>query len=174
MSSIQQEDVLLILKLLDESTFDELHLESGDFKLHIQKHLSGKVFNPAVSSPPAEGGPPLEESKQPSPPGEPGLPSAMTREPPLGFLAIRAPLLGTFYRTPKPGAPPFVEVDSFVKEDDPVCIIEVMKLFNTVRAGVRGRIARVFAEQGQMVEFNQTLFWVEKPDGKEPPKGKKG
>jgi acetyl-CoA carboxylase biotin carboxyl carrier protein len=174
MSAIRQEDVLLILKLLDESPFDELHLESGEFKLHIQKHPAGKVSTPAVSSPPAEGGPPLEESKQPSHPGKPGLPSAMTQEPPPGFLAIRAPLLGTFYRTPKPGAPPFVEVDSFVKEDDPVCIIEVMKLFNTVRAGVRGRIARVCAEQGQMVEFNQTLFWVEKPDGKEPPKGKKG
>lgn len=177
MSSIQQEDVLLILKLLDESTFDELHLESGDFKLHIQKHPGRKAVHPAVSFPPAEGGPLLEEGKQPSLPGKPVLPAAMaavTQEPPPGFLAIRAPMLGTFYRTLKPGAPPFAEVGSLVKEDDPVCIIEVMKLFNTVRAGVRGRIARVCAEQGQMVEFNQPLFWVEKPEGKEPPQGKRG
>ena len=70
-------------------------------------------------------------------------------------------MLGTFYKAPKPGAPPFAEVGSFVKEEDTLCIIEVMKLFNTVKAGLRGRIARVCAEQGQMVEFNQTLFWVE-------------
>ena len=177
MSSIQQEDVVLILKLLDESAFDELHLESGDFKLHIQKHPAGKAVDLAVSSPPAEGELPREERGRPSQSGEPALPAAaaaVTPEPPPEFLAIRAPMLGTFYRTPKPGAPPFTEVGSFVKEDDPVCIIEVMKLFNTVKAGLRGRIARVCAEQGQMVEFNQTLFWVEKPDGKEPPKGKRG
>jgi acetyl-CoA carboxylase biotin carboxyl carrier protein len=165
MSSIQQEDVLLILKLLDESSFDELHLENGDFKLHIQKHPRGKVFEPPVFSPPAEGEPPLEEKKQPSQPGTAVLlaaTAAMTQEPPPGFLAIRAPMLGTFYRTPKPGAPPFAEVGSFVKEDDPVCIIEVMKLFNTVKAGVRGKIVQICAEQGQMVEFQQTLFLIEK------------
>jgi biotin carboxyl carrier protein len=71
-------------------------------------------------------------------------------------------MLGTFYRTPKPGSPPFVEVGAVVGEEDPVCIIEVMKLFNTVRAGVRGRIAGICAEQGQLVEFQQTLFLVEK------------
>jgi acetyl-CoA carboxylase biotin carboxyl carrier protein len=79
-----------------------------------------------------------------------------------GLIPIKAPLLGTFYRTPKPGAPPYVEVGSLVNEDDPVCIIEVMKLFNTVKAGIRGRISQICAEQGQMVEYHQTLFLVEK------------
>lgn len=79
-------------------------------------------------------------------------------------------MLGTFYRTPKPAAPPYVEVGSLVDEEDPVCIIEVMKLFNTVKSGVRGRIAQICAEQGQMVEFQQTLFLVEKiPEEKEHP-----
>ena len=78
-----------------------------------------------------------------------------------GFVAIKAPMLGTFYRTPKPGAPPFVEVGAMVAKDDPVCIIEVMKLFNTVKAGVQGKIARICAEQGQMVEYQQILFLVE-------------
>jgi biotin carboxyl carrier protein len=80
-------------------------------------------------------------------------------------------MLGTFYRTPKPGAPPYVEVGSVVNEDDPVGIIEVMKLFNTVKAGVRGQIVQVCAEQGQMVEFQQTLFLVEEiSDEKDLPK----
>lgn len=166
MSSIQQEDVLFILKLLDESSFDELHLENGDLKLHIQKHPRGKVFDPSVFFPPAEGEPTPEERKQLSQPGGtavlPASTAPMIQEPPPGFLAIRAPMLGTFYRTPKPGAPPYVEVGSMVNEEDPVCIIEVMKLFNTVKAGVQGRIAQICAEQGQMVEFQQILFLVEK------------
>ena len=165
MSSIQQEDVLLILKLLDESSFDELHLENGDFKIHIQKHARGKVFDSPVFSPPGEKEQSLEQRKQPSQPGTTALPGAtvaMTQEPPPGLLAIRAPMLGTFYRTPKPGAPPYVEVGSIVDEEDPVCIIEVMKLFNTVKAGVSGRIVQICAEQGQMVEFQQILYLIEK------------
>jgi acetyl-CoA carboxylase biotin carboxyl carrier protein len=173
MSSIRQSDVLWIMKLLNESAFDELYLESGDFKLRLQKHPEGKAVGLPVSPPPGEGGPPVEEREQLSPLGEPASAPAAANEPPPGILAIRAPMLGTFYRTPKPGAPPFAEIGSLVKEEDPVCIIEVMKLFNTVRAGVRGRIARICAEQGQMVEFNQILFWVEKPGEKKPPKGRK-
>ena len=77
-------------------------------------------------------------------------------------MAIKAPVLGTFYATPKPGAPPFVEVGQLVAEDDVVCLIEVMKLFNTVKAGVRGRIVKICVEQAQMVEFQQPLFLLEK------------
>ena len=78
-----------------------------------------------------------------------------------GFFAIKSPLLGTFYRSPKPGSPPFVKEGQFVNEDDSVCIIEVMKLFNTVKAGVRGRIVKACADNSQMVEYQQTLFLVE-------------
>jgi acetyl-CoA carboxylase biotin carboxyl carrier protein len=84
-----------------------------------------------------------------------------------GFIAIKAPMLGTFYSAPKPGASPFVEVGRLVSEDDSVCIIEVMKLFSTVKANVRGRIAKICAENGQMVEYQQTLFLVEELDGAE-------
>jgi biotin carboxyl carrier protein len=74
-------------------------------------------------------------------------------------------MLGVFYRSPKPEAPPFVEVGQFVGNDDVVCIVEVMKLFNMVRAGVRGRIAKICAENAQLVEYNQVLFLVEKEEG---------
>ena len=70
-------------------------------------------------------------------------------------------MLGTFYRAPKPGAPPFVEEGQMVNVDDTVCIIEVMKLFNTVKSDVRGRIAKILVEDAQMVEFKQALFLVE-------------
>jgi len=177
MISITQEDVLLILKLLDESAFDELHIETGDLKLLARKHGKGISLDQAAF-----------EDKKPTP--APTIEPTSTDEPDLnlsptqltgsnaeaqlpkqtweqsaasqGLMPIKAPLLGTFYRTPKPGAPLYVEVGSMVNEDDPVCIIEVMKLFNTVKAGVRGRIAQICAEQGQMVEFQQILFLVEK------------
>jgi acetyl-CoA carboxylase biotin carboxyl carrier protein len=78
-----------------------------------------------------------------------------------GFIPIKAPMLGTFYRAPKPDAPPFVEVGQLVTKEDVVCIIEVMKLFNMVRAGVRGRIAKICAENAQLVEYKQVLFLLE-------------
>jgi acetyl-CoA carboxylase biotin carboxyl carrier protein len=177
MSSIQQEDVLLILKLLDESAFDELHVEIEDFKLWASKHgrgispdeaaFEGKRPTPAPPSgqaSPAGQGQSVPATKSTGPKGEAQLPKHAMEQSALrkGLIPITAPMLGTFYRTPKPGAPPYVEVGSMVNEEDPVCIIEVMKLFNTVKAGVRGRIVEICAEQGQMVEFQQTLFLIEK------------
>jgi acetyl-CoA carboxylase biotin carboxyl carrier protein len=176
MSSIQQDDVLLILKLLDESAFDELHIETEDFKLWARKHGKGITLDEAAfegqsPNPPltvettsAEGqalelsGRKLDGSKVEAQRGKQTCDPSATGQ---GLNPIKAPMLGTFYRTPKPGAPPYVEVGSMVNEDDPVGIIEVMKLFNTVKAGVRGQIVQVCAEQGQMVEFQQTLFLVE-------------
>ncbi len=79
---------------------------------------------------------------------------------PPGTVAIRAPMLGTFYRSPSPTEPPFVEVGKRVAADDPVCLIEIMKLFNTVNAGVDGVILAMAVENGTMVETNDILFLV--------------
>jgi biotin carboxyl carrier protein len=74
-------------------------------------------------------------------------------------------LLGTFYRAPKPGAPPFIDVGSPVEENTVVAIIEVMKLMNTVRAGVRGTVTEVLLTDGALAEFGQPLFRVRKAAG---------
>ena len=71
---------------------------------------------------------------------------------------VRAPLLGTFYRAPRPGAPPFVEVGASVEPDTIVGIIEVMKLMNTVRAGARGVVREIRARDGVLVEYGETLL----------------
>ncbi len=177
MTSITQEDVLLILKLLDESAFDELHIETGDLKLWARKPgkaisldeaaFEGKRPTPALTIEPTSADGQalnLSTAKSAGSKVETQLPKQTWEQSAAsqGLVPIKAPLLGTFYRTPKPGAPPYVDVGALVNEDDPVCIIEVMKLFNTVKAGVRGRIAQICAEQGQMVEFQQILFLVEK------------
>lgn len=149
MSPINQDDVLQILKLIDESHIEELRLEMGDLKLIVKKHTAQGV---------------VQEYETPMP--APSEATALSEERPVspeeeGLTPIKSPMLGTFYLAPKPGAPPFVEVGQVVSEDDTVCIIEVMKLFNSIKAGVRGRIAKVCAENAQMVEFQQTLFLVE-------------
>jgi acetyl-CoA carboxylase biotin carboxyl carrier protein len=76
-------------------------------------------------------------------------------------VEVKAPMVGTFYRAPAPGAPPFVEVGSAVAEDATVCIIEVMKLMNSIRAGCRGRVSAICVEDGALVEFGQTLMVIE-------------
>jgi len=75
--------------------------------------------------------------------------------------AIVAPMLGTFYRAPAPGAAPFVEVGSKVEPDTIVCIIEVMKMMNSVHAGFAGTIAEIYVENGEPVEYGAPLFRVE-------------
>jgi acetyl-CoA carboxylase biotin carboxyl carrier protein len=75
---------------------------------------------------------------------------------------VPSPLLGTFYRSPKPGAPPFVEVGSAVTEESIVAIIEVMKLMNTVRAGVRGTVAEILPSDGSLVEYDQPILRIRK------------
>jgi acetyl-CoA carboxylase biotin carboxyl carrier protein len=80
---------------------------------------------------------------------------------PEGLVALRAPNLGTFYRAPKPGAPPYIELGQEVEPDTEVCLIEVMKLFTPVRAGVKGIVREVCVADSELVEFDQPLFYIE-------------
>jgi acetyl-CoA carboxylase biotin carboxyl carrier protein len=80
---------------------------------------------------------------------------------PEGWVGIRAPHLGTFYRAPKPGAPPLIDVGQAVGEETEVCLLEVMKLFTTLRAGKSGTVRRVCAADAQMVESGDILFLIE-------------
>ena len=88
---------------------------------------------------------------------------AKPAEPPVeeaNYHAIKSPMVGTFYSSPSPDAKSFVKVGSVVTEDTDVCIIEAMKVFNNIKAECRGTIAKVLVNNGQTVEFGQTLFLV--------------
>ena len=164
MDSISQSDVIQILKMVEESHTDELHLEMGDLKLTIKRSTalaSPSGSTPSVhteSRPPATNDAVEVEGRMPSPV------AAAAAENRDGLTAIRASMLGTFYKSPKPGEPPFVEVGQIITKEDTVCIIEVMKLFSTIKAGLNGRIAEVCVQDGELVEFDQTLFWLEEID----------
>jgi|ERR1700733_8146693 acetyl-CoA carboxylase biotin carboxyl carrier protein len=143
-------DVAEIMRLVEQSGFDELNLEIDGTKINLRRGT------PAVTTAATK-----SDARAPAPAPTAAAAAATLRADP-DVQDLPAPLLGTFYRAPKPGAPPFVEVGARVEVDTIVGIIEVMKLMNTVRAGVRGTVAEVLAADGALVEFGETLLRVRK------------
>lgn len=153
--SLTGADVAEILRLLESSSFDELELEMNGVKLSLRRGTATPRLTPAAADTPSPAG-----SADAAAPGN-TAPVTPARNPDSGEgELVTAPLLGTFYRAPRPGAPPFVEVGSEVEEDTVVAIIEVMKLMNTVRAGRRGRVTAVLAADGALVEYGQPLLRI--------------
>ena len=163
--TLTEDDVVRILKLVEQSTFDELHLETGDVKLVVRKKGCGAAIVESANGVTA----PMAVASTSANASETAVTEtarrkgkkAKTLTEKEGLAQIKAPLLGTVYRRPSPEAPHYVDVGSFVKEDDTVCLIEVMKVFTAVKAGIRGRIAEALVETGEMVEYGQPLFRVE-------------
>src|SRR5688572_17624386 len=150
------EDLLAIVRLVEAgSRFSEVRLRSGDIEVEF-KRANGE-FGPRASAATAAPG----ATSHATPVVPDGAPAQMVRDPipdiPPDAHVIRAPMVGTFYRAPEPGAAPFVEVGSKVKRDSVVCIIEVMKLMNSVTAGVEGEVLGIYAENAQAVEPGQVL-----------------
>jgi acetyl-CoA carboxylase biotin carboxyl carrier protein len=139
---LSEDDVREILRLIDESDLDELNIETADLALHV-------VRRPGAAAP------------QPDHEATAAAPPAASTD---SLVPIAAPMLGTFYRAPAPGKPPFVDVGTRVENDTVVCLIEVMKMMNSVPAGVVGTIAEVCAENAELVEYGAPLFKV-RPDG---------
>jgi acetyl-CoA carboxylase biotin carboxyl carrier protein len=156
-------DVAEIMRLVEQSGFDELTLEIDGMKLSLRRGgtaegaEAGAVaqgFGAAGTTAAATEGP---RSTSPRPvEGNTAAPAD------LNVHDVTSPLLGTFYRAPKPGAPPFVEVGAQVDEETVVAIIEVMKLMNTVRAGVRGTVTEILLGDGALAEYGETLLRVRK------------
>jgi acetyl-CoA carboxylase biotin carboxyl carrier protein len=163
--SLTARDVAEILRVLEESSFDTLELDMDGVQLRLRR--SGAPEREAAHAP---GAPPLAAPLRTASGSAPAtrhmaaaaaLPAAAAPED--GAVSVPAPLLGIFYRAPKPGEPPFVEVGGKVQSDTIIGIIEVMKLMNTVRAGAAGEIVAISAPNGDLVEYGQTLLWV-RPD----------
>jgi acetyl-CoA carboxylase biotin carboxyl carrier protein len=148
--SLTAAEVAELMRLVEQSGFDELTLEMDGMKLSLSRGAPPEITSTALQSPTVR--------PQPPSPAVKNMPAAA--EPNVHEVA--SPLLGTFYRAPKPGAPPFVEVGMPVEEDTIVAIIEVMKLMNTVRAGVRGTVTEILVADGQLAEYGQTLLRVRK------------
>lgn len=142
-------DIDDILKLIDASDFQELKLEMGDLKLELRKAGAPRAPEPSAAPAPA-----------PAPPPAPAAPVAAKVVASGGGSEVPAPLLGTFWRAPRPGADPFVQVGDTVTPDTVIGIIEVMKLMNSVTAGMAGTVTEILAENGAMVEHGETLLRI--------------
>ncbi len=159
--SLNEKEILHILEMFERSNWSEMQLQSGDVKLAIskdgplpshtgtmQQSTSAPAAAPPVSKPVAAA--PAVSAAQPAtvPPADPN------------WIPVKAPLLGHFYAAPKPGAPAFVSVGQDVTADDTIAILEVMKLMNHVKAGASGKIARIDVANGDLVEFDQVLMYI--------------
>jgi acetyl-CoA carboxylase biotin carboxyl carrier protein len=153
--SFSHEDVQRLLQLLDSSHFDELHLEADGIKLSLRR--GGAISNPAPSAAKTPVAAPIATA---SAPAVTSAVAASQASDDTSLLEVRAPMLGTYYGAPKPGAAPFVAVGDRVSVDTAVGIIEVMKLMNSISAGVDGVVVEVLARDGDLVEFDQVLLRV--------------
>ena len=156
--TISFRDIADILKSVDDSNAQHIEIDVEGLRLVVHKHGAPATnlapVSPASTKPPAptDPEPAVTPSEEPAPAKEPEVPD--------GYHAIRSPMVGTFYRRPSPEAAPFVEAGSKVAAGDPLCLIEVMKLYTTVESTVQGTVASVLAEDGSLVEFNQQLFSI--------------
>jgi acetyl-CoA carboxylase biotin carboxyl carrier protein len=151
-----------LVKLLSESNVDEIEIEEGGNKVRLVKRSA--AAQPAAPMMPARV---MQEAQSVVSPAPTPLHLVTSAAPPAATPAvqyheIKSPIVGTFYRSPAPDAAPFVQVGSAIEPGTVLCIVEAMKLMNEIEADVAGKIVKVLAENGQPVEYDQTLFLVEK------------
>jgi acetyl-CoA carboxylase biotin carboxyl carrier protein len=148
---LTDEDVREILRIIDESELDELRIDMPGFRLHVRRG-AGDIEPGGAAEPGPVSEPEPEREPAPAPAGEPTANGAAT---------IEAPMLGTFYRASAPGQRPYVEVGSRVEPETIVCLIEVMKMMNSVKAGLAGTVVEVCATNAELVEYGEPLFRVD-------------
>lgn len=161
--SLSYGEVAQIVKILDASNCDEVVLELQGARLVVRRNgaTGGSVVGPASTT--AGAGVSSQPSDHASPNDTPA-PSTAARphdeSPAAAGHTVCAPMVGTFYRRPSPDDPPFVEVGNEVAAGDPLCLIEVMKLYTTIEATQAGTVEAILAEEGNLVEFDQPLFVI--------------
>lgn len=175
---VDLEELAAIIEQLDKTEFTDFLYEKGELRLHVRRGgylpesaVQGHAAPAAASVSP--GAPAAAAAPQPATPPVPaaapapsavapnGHSPAITPEAlPEGHILVTAPMLGTYYGAPKPGEPAFVRVGDSVAADAVLCIVEVMKLMNSVTAGAAGEITAVFVKDGDLVEFEQPLFAI--------------
>ncbi|MBL7156837.1 MAG: acetyl-CoA carboxylase biotin carboxyl carrier protein [Candidatus Omnitrophica bacterium] len=138
-----------VIRLMEKHDLTEISIEEEGAKLHLCKGAAGHIE---------------KTIQMPSPvatPREGRVPSAPTKEETGNVVEIKAPMVGTFYRSPAPDAKPFVDIGLKINKGEVVCIIEAMKLMNEIKSEVKGKIVDILVENGDPIEFGQVLFLVE-------------
>ena len=150
-----------LLTALNQTDIAELTLKSEDFELTVRRGIRGDMVQPgAPSMMPGQPNPPaiapMPQGSPPPPPPEPMMPPLVDRR----LLEIVSPIVGTFYRSPSPDEPPFVEIGTRIQKSQVVCIIEAMKVMNELEAEVAGEVVEILVQNGEPVEYGQVLMRV--------------
>ena len=146
-----------LIELLEESNIDEIEIKEGEESVRISRNSAqfAAAAAAAAAAPPAYAPPPpVAAAPTPAPVAEPAP------APVAAGHVVNSPMVGTFYRSPSPTSPPFVEVGQTVKIGDVVCIVEAMKMMNQIEADKAGTIEAILVESGEPVEFDQPLFSI--------------
>jgi acetyl-CoA carboxylase biotin carboxyl carrier protein len=143
-----------LIELLEESGIAEIEIHEGEESVRISRHPTGAAWAaaPQLMTMAPGGG-----AAAPGAPAADALPAA---QPPAGHT-VTAPMVGTYYGAPAPGAKPFVQIGSKVEVGDTLCIIEAMKMMNQIESDAAGTVVAILAENGEPVEFDQPLFIIE-------------
>ena len=156
------DQVSKIVSIIDNSSCEELIVETDDIKLVVRRRVSGTPLPRERPEHPA----PVAAVSETTPattfaaPKTSPKPAAVGAVDGFSRVSVDAPMVGTFYRSPAPDKPDFVTEGAVVTKGDPLCLIEVMKLFTTVYASVTGRIEQILPASGELVEYGQTLFVI--------------
>jgi acetyl-CoA carboxylase biotin carboxyl carrier protein len=150
---IDYEEITKLVSFLEEKHLTHFELEVEGFKIKISRAQATPASSIRISSPAASS---VEEA---APSAIPSGPVVSEEENHLHF--ITSPMVGTFYRTPDPSSPPFVEIGEEVKKSQTLCIIEAMKLMNEIESDVDGIISEIYVENGKPVEYGQRLFAIQ-------------
>jgi acetyl-CoA carboxylase biotin carboxyl carrier protein len=162
---VTADDIENLLEIFKQSGWDEMHLQTGELEIFLSNDPAAqgpRAATTAIPAPVAAPVAPMAAAGAAAAPMIIGAAAPSGHAPiPAGQVAIKAPNLGSFYRSPKPGAEPYVEVGQQIETTTEVCLIEVMKLFTPVQGGVKGIVREIRARDGQMVEFDEVLIVVE-------------
>jgi len=145
-----------LVKIVEQSTVDVIEIEEEGLKIRVAKNSHPVVMqsHPHLAVTPAVADRPLPTTETVASP----VPAAA---PTPKLVEIKSPIVGTFYRAPAPDAAAYVEVGHTVQPKQVLCIIEAMKLMNEIESDVSGKVVKIMVENGQPVEYNQTLFLIE-------------
>lgn len=145
-----------LIELIEDSGVAEIEIKEGEESVRISR--SGPAVAPINYAPP-----PIAAPAGVAPPAASAVPApeSAAAEPEISGESVTSPMVGTFYRAPSPGAPPFVEVGQSVSAGDTLCIIEAMKMLNQIESEVSGVVKSILVENGSPVEYGQPLFIIE-------------
>jgi acetyl-CoA carboxylase biotin carboxyl carrier protein len=148
-----------LIELLEESGVSEIEIKEGEESVRISRHPTGPMH--VMQAPMAYAPAPPPGAHGGAQVGTAGAPAAAAKPAPSPDQSVTAPMVGTFYSAPAPGAKPFVELGSEVKPGDVLCIIEAMKMMNQIECDKAGRVVSILVKNGDPVEFGQPLFVIE-------------